>query len=145
MAHRNRGWYPKGVSGNPRGRPPDKPRPITGTQLRRDMLLAMEEEMTVSVGGKRKRLPIILAIYKQLLLKAVAGDLRCMLKAIDLRNQLMADHMNAKAELSDLLMENEKSWKDHQKTCLTKSSWHRSQRERDCSTIATSSDNKPGG
>jgi Family of unknown function (DUF5681) len=113
MPTRNRGWYPKGVSGNPRGCPPKQSRPITGSQLRKDMLLAMEEEMAVTVGGKRKRLPIILAIYKQLLLKAVAGDLRCMFKAIDLRNQLMAEHMSAKEALSDLLMDNEKSWQDH--------------------------------
>jgi hypothetical protein len=74
-----------------------------------DMLLAMEEEMAVPIAGKRRKMPIILFIYKQFLRKAASGDVRCMSKAIELRRQLIAERANQQLSLMQELLGAEKA------------------------------------
>src|ERR1700737_1418498 len=104
------GRFRKGHSGNPKGRP-RKPRrsPVSDRQHKRDILLTMEEEMSLTtMEGKRKKLPIIVVVYKQLLAQAAKGDVRCMCKVIDLRRQLIAEIMNEKLSLLETVQEHEK-------------------------------------
>jgi hypothetical protein len=102
------GKFFEGHSGNPRGRPRKKKRLSNDTQLREDMLAAMEEELTVPIGGKRKKLPAILVIHKQLILKAANGDVRCMFKVIDLRRQIIAEVVEDRLRLLEQYLKNEK-------------------------------------
>ena len=83
------GRYSPGHSGNPKGRPPKEEREITLTQHWRDLLRAMEEEATITVSGKAQKAPLILVCYQQLLRKGAAGDVRCIFKAIDLKEQIL--------------------------------------------------------
>lgn len=106
------GRYRKGHSGYPAGRPPKPKRVFTDSQLRADVLYAMEEEKTVTVNGKRRKVPLILVIYQQLLLKGAAGDMRCMFKAIDLRQQLLAEHITAQNGLAELAARAQRAYRD---------------------------------
>lgn len=99
---RSNGHYRKGHSGNLAGRPPKAKRTFTDSQLRADVLYAMEEEKILTVNGKRRKVPLILVIYQQLLIKGAAGDVRCIFKAIELRQQLLAEHTAAQKELAEL-------------------------------------------
>jgi Family of unknown function (DUF5681) len=106
------GKFRKGHSGNPKGRPPKEKRAFTGRQLTADVLLAMEEEMAMTEQGKRKKLPIILFIYKQLLRLAANGNERCMFKAIDLRKQLLAESDSALLSMVETMIKYEKEYKE---------------------------------
>ena len=76
MALRNeRGQFEKGTSGNPRGRPRKEPHPISDIQVRRDFFDIMEMPVPINDWGKRKKVPLRVAIGKQLALKAAAGDI----------------------------------------------------------------------
>jgi hypothetical protein len=111
---RNDGRDAKGrfiTCGNPLGRPRKKKRAFTTNQMMADLLHAMEEEMAVTVQGKRTKVPIIIFIYKQLLRHAVAGNVRCMFKAIDLRNQLLTVRDEARDTLAQTLVETEREYK----------------------------------
>jgi hypothetical protein len=97
-----KGRFRKGHSGNRNGRPPKQKRAFSDRQLRADVLYAMEQETTITVDGKPRKVPLIHVIYQQLLRKGAAGDVRCMFKAIDLRQQLMEEHTAASNKLADL-------------------------------------------
>ena len=113
MKRDNNGRFPKGQSGNLKGRPRKKKRPITNRQMRTDLWLAMEEEMAMTIGEKKKKLPIMLFIYKQLLRKAAKGDVRCMFKAVDLRSQLIAEHSAAQGDAVETVIRADKYIAEH--------------------------------
>ena len=112
-ARRADGCYKKGHSGNPQGRPRKKRRSFTGQQELADVLLTMEEEMAIPVKGKRKKVPIIVVVYMQLMRLAASGNVRCMFKAIDLRNQLLTMRDNARDSLAVTVVETEKQYKEN--------------------------------
>jgi hypothetical protein len=106
-----KGRYMKNHSGNPLGRPRKEKRAFTGSQQLADVLLTMEEETTLTVKGKRKKVPIIIVVYMQLMRLAAAGNIRCMFKAIDLRNQLLTTHDEERGSLAQTVVEMEKEYK----------------------------------
>ena len=102
MTRNHNGRFAKGCSGNPRGRPRKPKRPFTPEQFRIDLLEAMEKDLVVTVGGKRKKQPIIKWINEQLLVKAAKGNERCMFKAIEWRKQLLTEVLSERDALVDL-------------------------------------------
>jgi uncharacterized protein DUF5681 len=98
-----KGRYLPGRSGNPKGRPPKPKRVLNESQLYEDILNAMEEETVIVVDGKRYRVPSIVLVYKQLVRKGAAGDVRCMFKAIDLREQILTQYSARISELAELV------------------------------------------
>ena len=107
------GRYLPGHCGNLDGRPRKTKRSFNDAQLRNDMLAAMEEELTVPIDGKRKKLPAILVIYKQLILKAANGDVRCMFKVIDLRRHIITEMVEGRLEALQVYLQHEKFAKEH--------------------------------
>lgn len=88
--HRGKdGRFRKGFSGNPGGRKPKSEREFNDAQMRKDILRAGEELTTITVAGKRRTVPIMQVIYKQLFAKAAGGDIRCIIKAIELRERTL--------------------------------------------------------
>ena len=106
-----KGRFIKDHSGNLAGRPRKEKRAFTGDQMLADVLLAMEEEMAMTVRGKRKKVPIVVFIYMQLLRLAASGNVRCMFKAVDLRKQLLSTHDAARGSLAQTVVEMEKEYK----------------------------------
>jgi len=105
------GRYRKGHCGNRKGRPPKPKRAFTNSQIRADVLYAMEEETTITVNGKQRKLPRIVVIYQQLLRKASTGDVRCIVKAIDLRQQLSAEHIAEQKEHAELAVRAKRAYR----------------------------------
>ena len=106
------GRYRKGHCGNRRGRPRKQRRVFTNHQMRADILNAMEEEVMIAIDGKQQKLPRIVLVYQQLVRKGAAGDVRCMFKAIDLRQQLLTDHTAALNELAELAVRARRAYRD---------------------------------
>ena len=106
------GHYRKGHSGNLRGRQPKPRRDFTDHQMRADVLNAMEEETTITANGKRRKMPLIVLVYQQLVRKGAAGDVRCMVKAIDLRQQLLAERTAEFNELAELAVRARRAYRD---------------------------------
>lgn len=106
------GRFRKGHSGNPDGRRPKEKRAFTGMQMKADLLLSMEEEMKVTVEGKQLKMPIIVFICRTLLRRAASGDVRCMLKVIDLRKQLLAESDSALLSMVETMIKYEKEYKE---------------------------------
>jgi len=73
--------FRKGISGNPKGRP-------RGSLNKRTLLSrALKEKIVITENGIRKRVTKHEAVYKQLVNKSVAGDLRAMVEIIRLDSQ----------------------------------------------------------
>jgi hypothetical protein len=62
--------FPKGKSGNPKGRPPGS------LNMAAKLRAALTEQVTVTEDGKRKKISKADAMFKQLVNKAAAGDTR---------------------------------------------------------------------
>ena len=76
-------WKP-GQSGNPKGRPKKIERSVTERQVLRDFVGAIEREVTITIDGKRKRMPFIAAIYEQGALQAAKGRYKFFAKIVDM-------------------------------------------------------------
>jgi hypothetical protein len=83
------GRFPKGVSGNPRGRPRKVERTFTHRQIRQDVLSLMEQPIDIKIQGKTNSMPIILGIYWKMFQRALEGDARMMLAVAQLRHDLV--------------------------------------------------------
>ena len=108
----HKGRYLPGRSGNPRGRPPKPKRVLNESQLYEDILNAMEEETVIIVNGKRYTVPNIVLVYKQLVRKGAAGDVRCMFKAIDLREQILTQYSAHINELAELVARAQRAYRE---------------------------------
>lgn len=77
--------FPKGKSGNPRGRPKGSP------NFRVAMKRAFAETVVIVEGGRRKRISKMDAAAKQLANKSASGDLRAILSALTTTGLLDGD------------------------------------------------------
>ena len=92
--------FQKGQSGNPKGRPP------RSRNIKTDLREALNEELTVMVGGKSVRMPAHRVMVLALRNKAANGDLRALAKMLELVRELMpevlADDVKAVVSPDDL-------------------------------------------
>jgi hypothetical protein len=84
--------FKKGQSGNPRGRPPKEPPVRTLRNQRLEFFQAMEQQMTVNVGGKRRKMKASQVIDYRLVAKAAKGDHRAIKLAKDMYRDLTDEH-----------------------------------------------------
>lgn len=99
--------FKPGQSGNPKGRP-RKPKKLYATTMEvvRQLLIdAMEQEITITMNGRSRKVLGIVALFNQLLAKAVKGDMRSLKLAIDLYLKCVTDDQSDRAELLKLLIE----------------------------------------
>jgi Family of unknown function (DUF5681) len=99
MSRDAHGKFEKGFCGNPLGRPHKMKRTLASINHEDEFIEATEEEFSVKVGEKVEKTPAIDLIYKQLVRKAVSGDIRCMLKVIELRSVYASQHAEERASL----------------------------------------------
>jgi hypothetical protein len=108
MAMRNeRGQFEKGVSGNPNGRPRKEPHPISDIQHRRDFFDIMEMPVSINDGGKRKEVPIRVAINKQLALKAAAGDMMAIREVKKWQHQYAGEYSEQQMNMVRVMLDGE--------------------------------------
>jgi replication-associated recombination protein RarA len=99
MSRDSQGRFTKGFSGNPLGRRRKTKRTLYTIHHEDEFIEATEEEFPVTISGKVQKKPAMDLIHKQLVRKAVAGDPRCMLKVIELRENYTRRHEKTQEEL----------------------------------------------
>lgn len=107
MNRNAKGQYPKGTSGNLRGRPRKQPHPISDDQVRRDFFEAEDMLVPVVIGNKREMIPARTAIDKQLVIKAVSGDVRAMTQYYKRKDKFIVEYVNQQLENLRVIVESE--------------------------------------
>jgi len=88
--------FPKGHSGNPKGRPKN-----TGN-LKKDLQSLLEQDLIIKENGQRKTISAQRAMIQSVLTKALKGDMRATALIIKLMERHLYDELidNGDAELS---------------------------------------------
>jgi hypothetical protein len=102
------GQFQKGTSGNPKGRPKKDARSISDRQIRSDIIEVLEEEVTVTQNGKKKKIAKGKAIMQQLTNKALKGEFRAIKLSLDVYTNAVAKHQELHPDLYKLLESLEK-------------------------------------
>ncbi|MGT2504172.1 DUF5681 domain-containing protein [Bradyrhizobium guangxiense] len=93
MKRNPKGQFAKGTSGNLNGRPRKQPHPICDAQVRRDFFDAAEMPVAIVVGNKREFVPARVAIDRQLVAKAVSGDMRAICEYNKRKDRFTLEHV----------------------------------------------------
>jgi hypothetical protein len=99
--------FPPGKSGNPRGRPKKEPRYPTEVQVFYDIVSTMEQEVTVTRDGKKKKVPAIVAALDVLLAKGLKGDFRSLEILLDNWKSAIRNFSKANSKLEEIIQEND--------------------------------------
>ena len=105
MDRNKRGQFNPGTSGNLRGRPRKKPPEICNEQSRNGFFEAAETPIAIVENGRRKLIPARVAIDKQLVLKAAAGDMRAIAAYYKRSDRLTVEFINEQLELVKMLLQ----------------------------------------
>ena len=104
--------FKPGQSGNPRGRPPKPHRLYSADQIAADFLASLEQEITVTRDGRKTTVPIIVAIYDQMALKAAKGDHRSAKLTINLLHAIIDRKEKDRLALIGTALEIDKQFSD---------------------------------
>jgi replication-associated recombination protein RarA len=113
MSRDSHGQFAAGCSGNSNGRPPKRKRTFTNEQVREDLLCELEENIELTLDGKTRKLPKIRVIIKKLVLKALQGDTRSILKVLEMRSETVSEMVNERLALLEAYLENVKLYKQN--------------------------------
>jgi len=92
------GQWPKGTSGNPKGRPRKRERSYLPRQFVSDILALSEEQITIKTEQGVEKMPVIQIALKQLIRKAMRGHGPSLRKLLDLHFEALNMHMEKHAE-----------------------------------------------
>jgi len=82
-----------------------------------EFIEATEEEFTVNIAGKPRKSPAMDLIYRQLVRRAVAGDVRCILKTIELRENYSSRHTKDRHALFRQYLKSRKNLEHNPEDC----------------------------
>ena len=95
--------FKPGKSGNPRGRPKKEQRYPTDVQIFYDIVSTMEQEVTVTRNGKKKKVAAIIAVLDVLLAKGLKGDFRSLEILLDNWKTAIRNFSKANVKLEELI------------------------------------------
>lgn len=95
--------FPKGKSGNPRGRTPKIEASRSKRQQQIEFLEIAEEPITITVNGKLKRVSGFQAVVLKLRQKAIGGDIRSIMLFCALYKELIGDFSEANPEITSMI------------------------------------------
>src|SRR6266436_6978273 len=117
MSRDSNGRFNKGFCGNPKGRGFKTKRTLSTIRPEEEFIEATEEEFTVNIGGKPRKSPAMDLIYRQLVRRAVAGDVRCVLKSIELRENYSSWHTKDRHALFQQYLKGRKNLEHNPEDC----------------------------
>jgi len=109
---RNAGQYDPGVSGNPKGRPRKQPLEISARKNRDDFFAAADMPVWITENGKRKKISARVAINRQLIRRAVEGDMRAILECKKAENRYTFEYLDEQVSALETYLKLEKFSKE---------------------------------
>jgi hypothetical protein len=113
MPRNKLGQFEPGTCGNPRGRPRKIPRKIRTEQLRKEFFEAAETLVPIIENGRRKLIPVSVAIDKQLALKAASGNLRAILEWTKMNQRHTAEYVKEQLSYGRQILKSEDIVRKH--------------------------------
>jgi hypothetical protein len=113
MSRNKLGQFEPGTCGNPRGRPRKIPRKIRTEQIRKEFLEVAGTPIPIIEKGRRKLVPIRVAIGMQLAKKAASGDLRAILVWTDMDRKHTTEYVKEQLEYARQVMKSEEIVRKH--------------------------------
>jgi hypothetical protein len=114
--------FKKGQSGNPRGRRRKVRAHKASEVMRREFMVAIEQEVTVNHKGRKRKIPAIRALYDQILAKALNGDFRAMKLLSETYYSYVTEDENQRLSLLETLLDFQKAREEEiqdQVACMT--------------------------
>lgn len=99
--------FKKGISVNPRGRPPKSERALSVRQHDADILRAGEQQMDVIIDGKRTKISLFELMVRKLYLLAGQGNFKAIKMAFEVRKGALAGNAQANIRLHNILEDHE--------------------------------------
>jgi hypothetical protein len=87
--------FKKGISGNPRGRPPKSERALSVRQYDADILRAGEQQMEVMIDGKRTKISLFELMVRKLYLLGGQGNFKAIKMAFEVRKDALSGNAHA--------------------------------------------------
>jgi Family of unknown function (DUF5681) len=113
MSRNKLGQFEPGTCGNSRGRPRKIPRKIRTEQIRKEFLEVAGTPVPIIENGRRKLIPIRVAIGMQLAKKAASGDLRAILAWTDMDRKHTTEYVKEQLEYHRQIMKSEEIVRKH--------------------------------
>ena len=113
MSRNSLGQFEPGTSGNPRGRPRKPRRKNDQNQMREDFFEAGEMQVTIVENGKRKSIPISVAIQRKQAVLAASGNMRAIIEWNKAERKHTADYLNEQLACVEQLMKCEEVLRKH--------------------------------
>ena len=95
--------FKKGISANPRGRPPKSERALSVRQYDADILRAGEHEIEIIIDGKRTKISLFELSARKLYLLAGQGNFKAIKLAFEVRKGALSGNARANARLHNIL------------------------------------------
>jgi hypothetical protein len=99
--------FKKGISANPRGRPPKSERALSVRQYDADILRAGEQEMEVIIDGKRTKISLFELSMRKLYLLAGQGNFKAIKMAFEVRKGALLGNTHANIRLHNIVENHE--------------------------------------
>jgi hypothetical protein len=113
MSRNKLGQFEPGVCGNLRGRPRKPRRKVDYNKARSDFFETAEKLVPFNENGKRTRIPLSIAIERQLAMKAATGDLRAIIEWQKIQRRYTVEYQNEQLGAVEQLMQSEKFMREH--------------------------------
>jgi hypothetical protein len=101
----SKGQYGPGRSGNPRGRPRKRPLVVSDRQELAYFFEVDRELVPITLNGRRKKVPGIVAAYRLIRKRGLEGEYRYMKLFVDLRKQFVQYVDETRARKLELLLQ----------------------------------------
>ena len=99
--------FRKGISPNPRGRPPKPERALSVRQYDADILRAGEHQMEVIIDGKRTKISLFELSMRKLYLLAGQGNFKALKRAVEVRKDAPQGNAHANKRLHNIVEDHE--------------------------------------
>ena len=99
--------FKKGISANPRGRPPKSVRALSVRQHDADILRAGEHEIEIIIDGKRTKISLFELSMRKLYLLAGQGNFKAIKLALEIRMGALLGNTRANIRLHNIVEDHE--------------------------------------